>query len=216
MTYENFLKIILKQQLLDRQIEEAYKLKIDLIDFVDGYHEIISTLIKEIYGEDGYEWYSWFCYESEYGHKGVEAWDKDKNPICFSFESTWEYLENSCKAKPEEPVVKEKELVSSLSLEDLMDLIMDDSKPLPYTYFKPKKETVKYDSTTEPFISLYDYQKRTDYDKVGKQLFKYAKYRDVKTQTRNIENPKYQGIVMLYPRNIIEDFFKELKADLPF
>ena len=50
MTYENFLKVILRQQVLDRQIDEAYKLKIDLIEFVDGYHVIISTLIKEIYG----------------------------------------------------------------------------------------------------------------------------------------------------------------------
>jgi hypothetical protein len=104
MTYENFLKIILKQEVLDEQINLAYKLKIDLIEFVDGYHQIISILIKEIYGEDGYEWYSWFCYESDYGRKDWSskngeiqyiATDENGNPICYSFESLWEYLEKN-------------------------------------------------------------------------------------------------------------------------
>lgn len=122
MTYENFLKVILHQQRMDYQVEKAYELKIDLINFVDGYHQIIATLIKEVYGEDGYEWYSWFCYESEYGtkdwskkdsykidengkmvleHKAGEvrygATDENGNPICYSFESLWEYLEQNCK-----------------------------------------------------------------------------------------------------------------------
>ena len=95
MTYENFLKVILRQQVLDRQIDEAYKLKIDLIEFVDGYHVIISTLIKEIYGEDGYEWYSWFCYENDYGQGTLTSNEADGTPICYSHESLWEYLEKN-------------------------------------------------------------------------------------------------------------------------
>jgi hypothetical protein len=95
MTYENFLKVILRQQVLDRQIDEAYKLKIDLIEFVDGYHVIISTLIKEIYGEDGYEWYSWFCYENDYGSGTLKSHEADGTPICYSHESLWEYLEKN-------------------------------------------------------------------------------------------------------------------------
>ena len=234
MTYENFLKIILTQQKLDRQITAAYELKIDLIDFVDDYNKIISILIQEIYDEEGYDWYSWFCYENDYGQKDwsttssykenekgeIEleykagevrhgAHDEEGNPICYSFESLWEYLENNHKAKPEKPKVKEEEIVEPLSLEDLMNLIMDDSKPLPYTYFKPKDEEVKSNPTTEPFISLYDYQGRPDHDKVGKQLFSYAKSQGIIPQTRNIENPKYQGIVMLYPKYIIDNFFKQ-------
>ena len=95
MTYENFLKVILRQQVLDRQIDEAYKLKIDLIEFVDGYNVIISTLIKEIYGEDGYGWYSWFCYENDYGQGTLIANEADGTPICYSHESLWEYLEKN-------------------------------------------------------------------------------------------------------------------------
>jgi hypothetical protein len=49
--------------------------------------------MKEIYGEEGVDWFSWFCYENDYGQGGLEAWDENKNPICYSFESLWEYLE---------------------------------------------------------------------------------------------------------------------------
>jgi hypothetical protein len=213
MTYEKFLKVILEQQLLDKQIDEAYKLKIDLTEFVDGYHKIISTLITEIYGDEGYEWYSWFCYESDYGTKGVEAWDKDENPIFYSFESTWEYLEANYKNKPVTPEIKEVKEVEYLNLTDILNELVGDNFP---SYFKPKKTAVKYDSTTESFISLYDYQGHRDINGVAKQLFKYALSQDIKPQTRNIENPKYQGIVYLYPRYIIVDFFKKLNDNLPF
>jgi hypothetical protein len=118
MKYEKFLKVILHQQKMEKKVEKAYDLNIDLIEFVDGYETIMSTLIEEIYGEGGLEWYSWFCYESDYGrrdwsekdsykidddgkmvieHKAGEkrygATDEDGNPICYSIESLWEYLE---------------------------------------------------------------------------------------------------------------------------
>jgi hypothetical protein len=95
MTYENFLKVILQQQKSDRVISEAYKLNIDLLEFVDPYHHIISTLIKEIYGEEGYDWYSWFCYENDYGTGTLTANEADGTPICYSHESLWEELEKN-------------------------------------------------------------------------------------------------------------------------
>ena len=118
MTYERFLKVVLGLQKQDREISKAYKLKIDLLDFVDPYHTIISELIKEIYGEEGYEWFSWFCYESDYGQKDWSkhasykqtddgkivleyeagevrfgATDEEGNPICYDVESLYQYLE---------------------------------------------------------------------------------------------------------------------------
>lgn len=94
MTYERFLKVTLSIKKQDEVISDLYKQKVDLIDFVDPYHMIISELIQEIYGEEGYDWWSWFCYENDFGQKGLEAFDVDKNPICYSFESLWEFLEN--------------------------------------------------------------------------------------------------------------------------
>lgn len=93
MTYENFLKVTLRLQKQDRVMDTLYNHKVDLIDFVDPYHVIITELIKEIYGEKGYDWFAWFCYDCEYGSKGLEAWDENKNRICYSHESLWEYLE---------------------------------------------------------------------------------------------------------------------------
>jgi hypothetical protein len=94
MTYERFLKVTLSIKKQDEVISDLYKQKVDLIDFVDPYHVIILELIQEIYGEEGYDWWSWFCYENDFGQKGLEAFDENENPICYSFESLWEFLEN--------------------------------------------------------------------------------------------------------------------------
>jgi hypothetical protein len=93
MTYERFLKVTLSIKKQDEVISDLYKQKVDLIDFVDPYHVIILELIKEIYGEEGYDWWSWFCYENDFGQKGLEAFDENEKPICYSFESLWEFLE---------------------------------------------------------------------------------------------------------------------------
>ena len=97
MTYERFLKVLLSLQKEDRTIKALYDNGVDLINFVDPYHEIINELIKEIYGEGGYDWFSWYIYENEFGQKGLEAWDSDRNLICYSHESLWKYLEKKYK-----------------------------------------------------------------------------------------------------------------------
>ena len=93
MTYEDFLKVTLGLQKQERVIRNLYKQKVDLIEFVEPYNRIITTLVYNIYGEEGGDWFFWFCYENDFGTKGLEAFDKDKNRICYSHESLWEYLE---------------------------------------------------------------------------------------------------------------------------
>jgi hypothetical protein len=121
MTYERFLKIGLTLQKQDRVISKFYKNKVDLMDLVEPYSVVVGELIKEVYGEGGYEWWSWFCYEAEYGQKdfskyptftfngdklvkvkeaGETRWganDEKGNPICYSWESLYEYLEKNHK-----------------------------------------------------------------------------------------------------------------------
>jgi len=117
MKYENFLKVIMTQRKMEEQVSKAYELKIDLMDFVDDYHLITKSLLTEIYGEKGYDWYTWFCYENEYGEKDWSktkltlnkdgsftelspdeithgATDEHGNSICYSFLSLWEFLES--------------------------------------------------------------------------------------------------------------------------
>lgn len=93
MTHENFLKITLELQKQERIIDNLYKNNVDLLEFIDPYHGLIHLLIKEIYGEEGVDWFSWFCYENDYGQGTLEAWDENKNRICYSHESLWEFLE---------------------------------------------------------------------------------------------------------------------------
>jgi hypothetical protein len=102
MEYEDFLKVILGLQKENRVISELYDRNVDLIEFADPYHSIISTLLKSIYGEKGLDWFSWFCYENDFGQRVYTdkdgnpthgASDENGNPICYSFESLWEFLE---------------------------------------------------------------------------------------------------------------------------
>ena len=123
MTYENFLKVIMTQRKMEQKIQKAYNIKIDLIDFVDEYSVMTQTLLTEIYTKEGYDWYSWFCWENDYGEKDwsktslrqnadgsftkkepteeIEfgAIDENGNPICYSFQSLWEYLESNYRFK---------------------------------------------------------------------------------------------------------------------
>lgn len=95
MTYETFLKITLQLQKNDRDLQELYKRNVDLFEFIEPWEKVISLLLTEVYGEEGYGWFSWFCYENDFGQGGVAAWDEHGNPICHSFESTWEFLETN-------------------------------------------------------------------------------------------------------------------------
>lgn len=97
MTYERFLKIILGLQEKDLVIKTLFDNGVDLIGFTTTYEEIIRELIEEVYGEEGEDWFSWYCWENDFGQAGLEALDENNNRICYSHESLWEYLENNCK-----------------------------------------------------------------------------------------------------------------------
>ena len=94
MTYENFLKVVLNLQKQNRVHSELYKNGVNVIDFTEPYHVIIDILIEEVYGKEGIDWFSWFCYENNFGQGGLEAFDQDKNRICYSHETLWNHLES--------------------------------------------------------------------------------------------------------------------------
>jgi hypothetical protein len=120
MEYSRFLLITLTLEKKQREISSLYKNhKIDIYDVLDPYHQIVTEMIREIYGEEGEDWYSWFCYESDFGKKDWSgkkiyatdsetgklkeldkqdihgAIDENGNPICYSYESTWKFLEEN-------------------------------------------------------------------------------------------------------------------------
>ena len=105
MTYERFLKIVTTLKMQDERVSELYERNVDLVEFTDPYHQVITELIKEVYGEEGYDWWAWFCYDAEYGEKDWSkvpvfsgdkivkaasevrwgATDENGNPICHVF-----------------------------------------------------------------------------------------------------------------------------------
>lgn len=121
MEYKTFSQIILLLEQESKRTQKLYKLGVDVMDLNDGLHRIINLLIEEIYGEGGLDWFSWFCYESDFGKKDWSqhdcykivdgkmtkirdkgetrhgATDENGNPICYSIKSTWEFLEKNHK-----------------------------------------------------------------------------------------------------------------------
>ena len=81
MKYEKFEKIINNLKIQDSIIDDLYSKKVDLIEFVNPYNYIIETFIEEIYGEEGYDWFIWFCYENDFGMGEFTANDDEGNPI---------------------------------------------------------------------------------------------------------------------------------------
>lgn len=74
------------------------------------------------------------------------------------------------------------------------------------------------------YLSLYDYLRKPAGEKLGLEVATEAKKQGIQTKTRQISNPKFEGIVLLYPKDFLEFYFREpdtLKItsnvdDLPF
>lgn len=103
MELSTFTVIINTLKKQNDAVLELYKLKVDLMEFADPYESVIRELITEIYSLEGYDWFSWFCYEVDFGRKVSKkkprAWDKDEKPICYDVKSLWNYLESEYKNK---------------------------------------------------------------------------------------------------------------------
>ena len=66
-------------------------------------------------------------------------------------------------------------------------------------------------------MSLYDYLGRAAGIKLGKEVNETAQRRSIPINTRQVSNPKYEGIVSLYPKWFLDEYFgKEDDDSLPF
>ena len=57
-------------------------------------------------------------------------------------------------------------------------------------------------------VSLYDYLGRAAGPDLGKQVATAAAKAGVKHEIREVNNPKYKGPIMLYPKSFLELYFK--------
>jgi hypothetical protein len=122
MKYEQFLKLLMNHKKFMEDTSKLnglgfdfYEGKFKLVDIVDT---IFKTTIESHYNKDGVEWIYWFIHESDYGQKDFStiptfktdkdgkhvkldddenltwgATDVDGNPICYSYETLYEYIE---------------------------------------------------------------------------------------------------------------------------
>ena len=125
MKCEEFRKIIETYRNGMTMISELYDLGFDLMEGKFKLSEILDkqfhTSLELVYDEIGIGWIDWFVYESEYGtkdyskiptyitnDKGIKVLDELKSdgygahdingePICYSIESLWEYIEKNYK-----------------------------------------------------------------------------------------------------------------------
>jgi hypothetical protein len=69
-----------------------YELGLDISNITDPYHQIITHLLRVYYGETGEDWISWYLWERKEGDED-QAWDENKNPICYDIPSLWKHVE---------------------------------------------------------------------------------------------------------------------------
>ncbi len=58
-------------------------------------------------------------------------------------------------------------------------------------------------------LSLYDYLGKAAGKELGAQVAAFAAFKKAKYETRYVSNPRYTGKVMLYERELLDEFFKE-------
>jgi len=122
MTYSEFLKVILTYKKLSEELFDLYKIGFDFYEgkykLVNHVESIVTAVFESYYTKEGVDWIEWFMYEADYGTKdfskyplysenkggefvkvkeeGEVRWgaeDENGNPICYSYESLYEYIQ---------------------------------------------------------------------------------------------------------------------------
>ena len=69
----------------------------------------------------------------------------------------------------------------------------------------------------EEMMSLYDYLGRAAGGELGKQVAEAAAQAKVGFETKEVSNPKYKGLIMMYPKNFLDQYFNNDQTnELPF
>lgn len=128
MTYEEFLGVLVPCKKLNDDFRELYQMGFDFLEgkyrLEENISRIVDGFLNSHFTVEGVDWINWFMFENEWGSKdwtklpvlGKEgnlihdadpmkaygASDELGNPICHSFESTYEYTKQYLKTKKDE------------------------------------------------------------------------------------------------------------------
>lgn len=96
MNYEIFKTIIEGLEKISERSHSAHQLGIDLMDYEELYHNIITNLLNSVFDKQGKDWIDWYLYERiGFTNKVNLATDKDGNEICYDIPSLWEEVKNN-------------------------------------------------------------------------------------------------------------------------
>ena len=122
MKYGDFLNLLMTYKKLREDFGELYEMG---FDFMEGRYllegnvsKLFDSTLNLSFTEKGVDWINWFIYENDWGTTdwssmkvldaqgkltdrdpmdSYGARDEDGNPICYSFESTWDVVKNHLK-----------------------------------------------------------------------------------------------------------------------
>jgi hypothetical protein len=95
MDYTTFKTIVQGLKAENKKIDNLNKEGIDLINFTDGYHTIITHLIGCIYGKSGLETFQWWCYDKHWGTNKSLKMRVNDEVVCQTLEELHAYLEQN-------------------------------------------------------------------------------------------------------------------------
>jgi hypothetical protein len=107
MKKNTFIELLSVYKKADNDLRELYQIGFDLSEgkyqLTNHFYEMLRLSILDSYTEEGWEWVSWYIFDSDWGNKGVEAWDKDGKPVAYDLDSLYDLLEGDdgyYKSKP--------------------------------------------------------------------------------------------------------------------
>ena len=59
------------------------------------------------------------------------------------------------------------------------------------------------------YLSLFNYLGKPAGEKLGAEVAAEARKWEIKTQTRKVSTPRFEGTVLLYPKDFLEFYFRE-------
>lgn len=96
MNYEQFKIVIEGLEKISQQSHNLYKLGVNLMDYEDLYHNVITSLLNSVFDKKGKDWIDWYLYERVgFTNKVNLATDKDGKEICYDIPSLWEEVKNN-------------------------------------------------------------------------------------------------------------------------
>ena len=100
MSYEQFEEIIKNLEQYREKSHSIYKLGINLMDYDELPHGIISVLLTSVFGKEGKDWIDWYLYERiGFDGKVLQAWDENDEEICHNIPSLWDTVKPYVKTR---------------------------------------------------------------------------------------------------------------------